>query len=338
MFYSSTACLISQIIFLLIILIPFKSKAVGPFAGPQYKVYKLGYLEGGFQMERFYTDANYDDKGNIESLGSTYRNYLRSYDYSYKGRLTYTPNFAISGGFINHSVDTDDGKLVRSRSGLSEVFLGADYRWVFGETELIFEYKGAYSLYKVPTADNTEYPIWADGVNSGLAAVFLQRKFGSSFGYVFGGYNYRDDGLSDNYLMGLGLQFAFDGWVVGGEIKGALLAGNDLLYDSTNSKRHEQIKEVNAGSYKYYSTNPEWATLEVNCKFRLTSQLAFNAGGGTIFKGINMADGSFLYLGLQVQWPVFLQEISGQAEVQKKAPDFIPNAPSIKKKNEDASK
>jgi hypothetical protein len=312
--------------------VPINSVALGPFAGPNYKVYKLGYLEGGLQLERFYSDANFDDKGKESSLGTNYTNYLRSYDYTYSVRLAYTKNFALSGGFIARSVDSDDGTLVRSRTGIGEIYLGADYRWLLGETEAIIDYRIAYSPFVVPNSESTEHPIWGDGANSSQGLLILQRKFDSLMIYAFGGYNYRDNGLSDYYPLGFGLQKAVAGWIVGGETKLALLGDKDVHYTPDNSERHDQLKQVNAGSLKYYSTNPEWVSIELNFKYRLTTQFAFNGGGGTILKGFNVADGNFFYLGLQLQWPVFLQEITGQAEVQKKEPYFVPDTPTFKKK------
>jgi hypothetical protein len=338
MFYSRAACLLSPFFILIFNFFPGKSLAVGPFAGPNYKVYKLGYLEGSFQMERFLTEANFDNKGNTTSLGTTYTNYLRSYDYTYKGRLTYTSNFALSGGINTRSVDTDNGLLVRSRTGVGEVFLGADYRWQLGETDIILDYKATYSPYRTPDADNTDHPIWGDSANSAQTILILQRKFGTVLGYGFGGYNYRDNGLSDYYILGLGTQWALGGWVIGGELKGSLLGDPDIYYSSEKSGRHDQLKDVNAGSFKYYSTNPEWISAEFNFKYRLTTQFAFNAGGGTIFKGYNIADGNFWYLGLQLQWPVFMQELTGRADVQKKEPEFIPDIPSSKRKTEESSR
>lgn len=333
MFYSCGTFVCSILIALFAWLTPVQSFAIGPFAGPSYKTYKFGYLEGSVQMERFFSDANFDNNGKNQASGTNFSNYLRSYDYTYKGRLTYTPNFAISGGFITRSVDTDDGILARSRTGLAEIFLGADYRWIWSGLEFIIDYRATYSNYIVPDDESTDYPIWGDGSNSSQTLFQLQKKFGNILGYTFAGYNYRNKGLSDYYPLGLGAQWALSGWVLGGELKAALLGDPDV-YGTEDTGRHDQLKKVNANSYKFYSSNPEWVSLELNFKYRLTSQFAFNGGGGTTILGYNIADGNFWYLGLQIQWPVIIKEPQGKADVQKKWPEFIPETPNLKKESE----
>jgi hypothetical protein len=311
---------------------PEQSLATGPFAGPSYKTYKFGYIEGSIQMERFFSDANFDNKGKGNALGTTYTNYLRSYDYTYKTRFTYSSNFAFSGGFNTRTVDTDDGLLARSRTGLAETFLGFDYRWIWSQLELILDYRGTYSNYLVPDSDSTDYPIWGDGSNSSQTLFQLQKKFGNLLSYAFAGYNYRDKGLSDYYPLGIGAQWALGGWVLGGELKAALL-GNPDVYETADTGRHDELKKVNGGSYKFFSSDPEWATLELNFKYRLTSQFAFAGGGGTTLLGYNIADGNFWYLGLQIQWPFIIKEPQGKADVQKKWTEFIPESPNFKRRS-----
>ncbi len=296
--------------------------AISSQMGPSYKLYKVGNLESQIHWETFYTNANYNDNVELKTLTPS-GTFLRNYNMDLKFRLISNSNSGWKWGAQGTAINAQSPQVTKNRSALTALWFGIDHRFETSSVEFIVDGDFIISPYRVDV--NQTDAVAGDGANILQGKLLVQKKWPSLIGYLYGGYVFRDSGMSDYVPVGLGLQWGIYDWILGSELKGALLSIEDDQYKAATSKRHVLLNKTNMGSFKYYSTNPEWFTGEVNLKFKLTDQFAFTGGVGTTLVGRNYSQGTFVYLGLDMQWPAFLETPKGKSAVQRgKEDEFVP--------------
>jgi hypothetical protein len=211
-------------------------------------------------------------------------------------RYSLNHNIAFTSHISGAMAESNNQLTSRSNSGLTHIDLGADYRVYSGVLDCIIEADARIPNYKTDTATDNTIIDEGDTEFSGLFQ--LQKKFSENITYGYIGYRYRDEGRSGLMPYGIGTQFKFGSFLVGGELRGSTTVTNDQ-YTDTPSQRSRVTDLVNAKSLRFYATNPSSFETEANIKYFFIPHWAIMAGAGTTLAGTNSAGGYNVYIGLQ---------------------------------------
>lgn len=266
------------------------------YAADTYKVFQSGRFDAYLDAEYFKTQSNYDANGNKQDLTSGYS--FQDIQFQTSARYVFFNNIGFYSGLNFGNVESNNTINNRTKSILTHVFLGADYQiWNSDLWSFYADLSYWYPNDKVEI--NQDTALASDGANE-LKAQFVGVLKSNSFrSFARLGYDNRSEGLSSLLLYGLGGEFFMGSAALGAEIEGFSSITDDQQ-TSTPANRDTLISQVNAGSKRYYSINPNLLETSVYFSYAIDPNFIMKVNAGTTLIGSNSAEGFFA--GASVNW------------------------------------
>lgn len=202
--------------------------------------------------EFFIATKNFSkDSQTIESAGGKYQ-YLKvspSIEFSLGGNH----QVHLSGDFVNSQ--SVDSSFTRNNTNLSEVSLG--YRYSFRWLRLLWipELIGIAPLFSIK--DNTDQSLLGEGASAAEPGLWLIKNYFRTRFFLRGSYEWRSGGRAQLAHFMFGASYRTVGqYRYAIDLNGFSTVAEDI-YTNDQTKRLQVINSANAGSYKYYSINPQ---------------------------------------------------------------------------------
>lgn len=239
----------------------------------------------------FKTSSNYVS-GGIEELpgGGSLTNVQGEALYVYDWQA----DWKLFGGFNLGWTESSDGTYTRTNSGLNEVIAGGQNWYEIGQFDFAAEGVLFYPLWR-PDADSDEALIGEGAMRLRAGGwLILPRRGLRPFAY--GGFEYRDGPRAYVMPYRVGAKYSLRGWWVQGEYRGFEAVSDDADVDDP-SLRNQYLKDVNGGSFHFYSINPSGSEVafEVGKRF---GALTVMGGAAMTVNGKNTSDGFSVTFGL----------------------------------------
>ncbi len=247
-------------------------------------------------IQGFDTTANFDPTdGTFVRLNDNhyYRLWVGNLEWDYIATNRRAWKLGLSGS----QAESSDGTYLRKNSTLNYGYLG--YQHYLRATPIKIKPE-ILLLYPItPFNTQTDEVLNSEGVLEAKLGTWLQKRWGLLEIYSYLGGNYRNEGRSSLFEYVLGSKFHGDGWGLGGEINGYQSITKDD-YTQKPEVKSALTTQVNAGSLKLYTVNPEL----LSAKGFITTQLSEGWGVQISYQvdlqGKNMAKGTTW--GAQMEW------------------------------------
>jgi hypothetical protein len=250
--------------------------------------------EFALQTNYFQATANYTPGGGqYTSLvsGSSYN--LMTFDFG--TRWIPVNRWGIYASTQVGNAESKDLIDTRRNSTFTQAVVGSDYLWISNKRwELYPDFALTFPIERVDA--NRDEVLNHEGALE-LATRFVGRaRWGSFEPFAFLGYTYRDEDRASLLPYGVGAEFQFSSWALGGELRGYQSATRDR--SSVTNVQRAAMAARNGGALKFNSTDP--ALMETNfwLKGSLMEAVDFKLGGGTSITGTNMAAGWNVFVAL----------------------------------------
>ena len=245
------------------------------------------YLTLRTQMEVLNTTENFDNEGGgIEDLDSGH--YYERYNLNVSAFYTFTTDFATDLGFSFAQARSSDGNEERVNTQFTEF----QAKILYQISERPFEWIPEMSVV-IPF---NRVDVDADDVLTGEGALqfsvgsWFIKDLGPFYIYLFGAYNYRDEGRSALLPWKLGTEIDFSGFYFGFEGGGFESLSEDEFTDN-ELERTRVTNRVNGGSLTFYAINPQELNVAgwigVDFSKYLTGRLQYSQGINGTNAGVN---------------------------------------------------
>ncbi len=243
--------------------------------------------EFAVQTDYYQATANYTPGGGqFASLNSGFSYNLLAFDFGARWVPT-SPwglyaNAQVANAESKNSIDT------RRNSSFTQVNLGSDYLLFNGQSWQV--YPDFSVLVPVDRVDVSRDDVLNhEGALEVSARMVGRVRWKHLAPFAFLGFNYRDENRASLLPYGVGTEYLFSSWSLGGELRGHSTAIKDKS-NITDSQRTAQALR-NGGALKFDSTDP--ALLETHFWFKkvFAGSFALKLGGGTSITGANTSAG-----------------------------------------------
>ncbi|WP_413289929.1 hypothetical protein [Bdellovibrio sp. HCB337] len=262
-----------------------------------YQRFRKGTYDFEIETQYFKSDANYLGAGDafqtlpFNQSYEIFNTYLKArYDFGRRSSLYGHLNIANA---TSHGVDAG-----RTNSSLPDAQLGYAHLVYSEDFDVIADFNVIIPFYK--TNVNTDTALNAENVIEATGLMRLQKAMDPTLLFAYLGATFRQS-RSALVPWGLGLEFAYPQWALGGKIFGYQSVTDDP--DTGNTiQRQILIDRVDAGSYKFYYVNPSLIDSEVYLRFKFNKTWTITGGLGTTITGANNAAGLHGGLSLMYTW------------------------------------
>lgn len=255
-------------------------------AWDNYKEFKRDHWDFEASTEFFRSEANYPSSGGgSQNLNSG--NYFQTLDFTFGTRYMPRQTWSIFAEGTVSNAESKDSLATRTNSSFSEAQLGVDFVMYSDLFQMIPEVVVVIPTEKVNSTSDTV--LNSEGVMEVRSRLLAQKDFGTWRGYGWLGFNYRGDGRSFLMPWGVGVQMKKNRFRWGGELFGYQSISDDT--DKNSTTRTAYINGVNAGSLKYYGTNPALMDTQVFATWLISPKWSMQVNGGMTLMGSNSAAG-----------------------------------------------
>ncbi len=261
-----------------------------------FQTYNSGRFDFALSLDYFKTKANFSADGSKTSLPASNQyqniNSLLGLRYVLIDDLGLTTEMGIG------NAESKDSLSTRTNSAISFVSLGADYRILHVDYwTLVGRMTYAQAIEKISASGDSA--LINDGANEFKAFLDGSYDWGFLVPFAQVGINYRSLGLSTLFLYTLGSEFRFDFIYFGAAMNGLMSIKDD---EQTNKPlvKDSITNQVNAGSKRYYSINPNLTDSEIYLKYRINQDWALKVMAGYTLFGSNSAEG--FHFGASINW------------------------------------
>lgn len=255
-------------------------------AKDNYREFKRDHWDFELSADYFYSEANYTSFGKgSSSLPSG--NHFQLMDFSFATR--YTPNKKSSYfAMMNIGVaESRNSFATRTNSTLNKVMAGVDFIAYSDLFQLIPEVSLLFPIDKVdPNSDTVANN---EGVLEMHARLHVQKDFGGGRGYGWLGFDFRNEGRSFLVPWGVGYQWKQSKYRLGAEVFGFQSVTDDSV--ENDALRNSYINAVNAGSFKFYTSNPALVDANLYVTWLASPKWNVQVNAGNTIMGDNMAAG-----------------------------------------------
>lgn len=239
------------------------------------------------------TSENLDDSGDIvdipngNSVDEIKTNLKVEYDYS---RFT-----TFYSDLVLNAVESSTSGTTRSETALSDIVLGFEY--VISRKSFLtmpsFQIKIPLSTY----SESTDSTLLNNNAIEFESLLHLAKRFKNIYLHGYGGFTYRDEGLS--WLLPLGAEVIYIGrrFSLGGGVE-SFFSVTDDDYTSDSTRRTNVTDRVMGGSLLYNSVNPSITKVAAFFKYYIEPQLFIGLGVKQPLFGESAAYGTEIYANL----------------------------------------
>lgn len=251
-----------------------------------FKEFKRDQWDFDLGAQFFHSEANYPSSGGgTQDLANG--NHYQLLDVTFGTRYAPRREWSIFGWGTVGNAESKNSVVTRTNSTMSEAAAGFDFVMYSDLFQLIPEIIAVMPFEKVdPTTDDV---LNSEGVFEVRSRLIAQKEFGKLRGYGWLGFNYRGEGRSFLMPWGVGTQLKFKRFHLGAEVLGYESVSEDT--DKNNVLRTAYISTANAGSLKFYSTDPSLVDTQIYASWLVTSKFSLHAHGGMTLTGSNSASG-----------------------------------------------
>lgn len=251
--------------------------------------------------EYFTSDENLDgtDGSRENIVGDSFETFTAkgSVDISIKRNWV----VGASGEIVNASSEGNNlfnPALDRSRSAteFNNASLFTRVQFQSGTFRFVPSLTGTFTFQEVNR--NTTDVLTGEGTNQVELGAWGIVETGSLEPYAYGGYRYQDDGRAHLMPWKLGSQLNFNGFFMRGEVGGHLVVKDDK-YKSNRIVRTNITNSVNAGSFRYYSVNPNLIEVRAEVGLPVSRELEVIGGATQTLAGEAVAYGMSFYGGVR---------------------------------------
>ena len=255
-------------------------------AWDNYKEFKRDHWDFEAGTEFFRSEANYPSSGGgSQNLNSG--NYFQTLDFTFGTRYMPRQTWSMFAEGTVANAESKDSLATRTNSSFSEAQLGMDFVMYSDLFQMIPEVVVVLPAERVNSTSDTA--LNSEGVLEVRSRLNVQKDFGTWRGYGWLGFTYRGDGRSFLMPWGVGVQMKKNRFRWGGELFGYQSVSDDT--DKNSATRTAYINGVNAGSLKYYGTNPALMDTQVFATWLVNSKWSMQVNGGLTLMGSNSAAG-----------------------------------------------
>jgi hypothetical protein len=165
-----------------------------------------------------------------------------------------------------------------------------------GTLRLVPSLYGTWTLQEVNR--NTNDVITGEGANQAELGAWAIIEAGALEPYAYAGYRYQEDGRAHLMPWRVGSQVNLAGFFFRGELGGHLTLRDDE-FTANSSARRDVTNRVNAGSYRYYSVDPNLIEARLEGGIPASRELEIVGGATHTLAGESVAYGYSLYLGIR---------------------------------------
>jgi hypothetical protein len=232
------------------------------------------------------TGSNYLKSGDsFQSLPSGYSYRLMNFDFGV--RWAPTNIWSIYAESRLGVAESHDPIQTRNNSEFNRALLGSDFILLKGPITLIPDFQVIYPI--VPHDSNSNKVETSEGDTEVIGRLLVRMDLKRLRNVGSLGVNYRDGGRAALLLYGIGSEYDFNGWLLGGELKGFSTIVQDQ-YTTNSGNREFNSSRVNGQSSIFNSVNPSLLSGSVWYHFEsVTSD--FHLGIGSTIMGTNTAQG-----------------------------------------------
>ena len=262
---------------------------------PPWK-WRAHYWRLSMMTDYFSTNANLDSAGSTTFNKLPSGNKLQAVEL--RPHIRYNTSerssFYCGAGLANLSTTT--GVFQRNNSSATDAYVGYDYALISQNLRLVTELEASYSL--APLDNSTVDALVSDGANFLRGQFFLFRPFHFANPFAQVGLKYRDQGLSQQLLFGLGVEKPFgQSFLVGAELSGE----QPLLSDTkTEGYRNLVSDRVMGGSRYYDAFNPSFLEAQGWVGFKPDPLWQIKVGVSQTLQGLRSAYGQTYFFSLSI--------------------------------------
>lgn len=299
-----------------LILLPL-SLSAKPLLG---KNFRPGWSEGAFGYDVFHSVGNYNSSGDVQSLPAA-NSYWETTNFEFAGRYTFTHSLAMTIGANYLSSQAYLTNFSQSTGGLQTLRGAMEYRFDSTTADIGIEGVGLLSVYGVD--QNSTKPLYGDGAHGVGGNLWFLQRYDNLQIHAKVGFLYRTAGLSSLLPYEVGAHWRFGDLLLGAVGEGAWSLGQD---QESDVYRTSLLNRTSAGSMNFRSANPNFNFIDLQAKWYATNQFSVTGGVGTTWMGRNYAQGNRYFLGIDILWQVYRQNV-------EKSPlkNIIPTAPKTRK-------
>ena len=271
------------------------------FAGPRAHADRWGHHQGrsrlSFDMDFFQSSQNFTNRG-VKSdlpLGGKYR------EVPVRIGMRHDPDsrFSFFGELGVNSVKAENRALNRERTALSHLLVGADFQLLDWPVLVVPELRMMVPLTTISLTDTEAFVgEGVFGIQSGIAVSKVYKYLWLS---AYAGFDYRMSGRASLGVWNAMAKLRF--WSLFLDLEAA---GSSVLMDDEEAffpdSRFNYINSVNAGSYRYYSVNPELTEARLALGIQFSPTTAARIGFGQGLSGFRSAFGQTYFLSFQMDF------------------------------------
>jgi hypothetical protein len=248
--------------------------------------YNPGRLMFDSSLDWFQSGANYDETGVVQDLVSDSR--LEMWSLGLRSRYDFSERVSAFVGMGAAVARAVSPTTTVTRFTPTDVHVGADYGIPISGFLLIPELKLSYPLN--PVVATQTVPITGEGAWLAQGGGYLSVQNANLLLYGYAGYAFRGEGRSSLLPWLFHASFRVNPIVLSAEIGGYQSITNDKDAGNSASRKATQLN-ANAGSWRYYSVNPNLIELRLLGGFQAGPDLLFQAGYGRTLFGQRTAMG-----------------------------------------------
>ena len=259
------------------------------FGGPA-ECGPLGYNPGRWlfktSLDWFATDSNYTDSGGAQSLSGDNR--FDVYNLNLHSRYDLNDRVSVFGGLGGAAARAASSSATVTRFTPTDLALGIDYGFRLGFLQIIPEIAASYPMN--PTSPSQTVPMTGEGVWTAQAGTYASLEFSQLLAYAYAGYMLRGEGRSTLLPWLVHSTFRVGPILASAEVGGFYTIGDDRDASNPTARRATSFV-ANAGSWRFYSTNPNLIEMRVLGGFQATPELLIQGGYGRTLLGQRTAQG-----------------------------------------------
>lgn len=261
--------------------------------------FHVGTYDMVYYGEYFSSDSNIGDRyGDVDSL--PFENSYAEFTNRLEGGYTFDlPARAFAATRFTYAKTESALGIPESKTAteFNSLAVGGQYFFKTKRLLIIPEFLYEHSLEEVDV--NQTEPITSDANSAIQAGAFIASYVWKFKSEAYVGYRYHTDNLADLLLWSWRLALRYPEWSITGALAGAIPVSDDVDNDFFPGELQRQVllNQVNGGSYRHHSINPQWVDASVEGAYRIDPKMKAVIGAKHTLTGKNTAFGWSVLVG-----------------------------------------